>query len=278
MSDKTILITGCSSGIGYYAAKKLNESGYQVFATARKISDVQKLINEGLDAYQLDVTDILSIEDTLDKILKKTNGKLYAVFNNAGFLQAGAIADLSQEMLLSQFATNVFGPFEITRRVLPIMQKQGYGRIIQNSSILGVITIPYYGAYNASKFALEGFSNTLRQELHGSNIFVSLLNPGPITSNLRENAYQQYEKTLKNRSSSNYQSIYKKLENTYFKSNQKNSRFSQGPEAVFKKLLHALESPSPKAHYYIGFTAKLMATLKRFLPEKILDAILIKAS
>jgi len=189
MTQKSILITGCGSGIGNHAAMQLKQRGYRVFASARKKEDVSKLSAAGLESVLLDVTDTASMQQALAHILQQTNGTLDALFNNAGYLQAGAIEDLTHDTNRAQFETNVFGPMELIRLVLPIMRQQGHGRIIQNSSILGVITLPYYGAYNASKFALEGFSRTLRQELYGTQIHLSIINPGPIQSELRKNAF-----------------------------------------------------------------------------------------
>lgn len=276
--DKSILITGCSSGIGLCAATQLKKRGYRVFASARKSTDVAKLKAQGFESVALDVNDSTSMQNALDQILELTNGKLYALFNNAGYVQLGAIEDLTRNMQREQFETNVFGPMELTRLVLPVMRKQGYGRIIQNSSILGTITLPFYGAYNASKFALEGFSKTLRQELRGTPIHVSIISPGPITSALRNNAFKIYQQTLKD-APSPYQETYHHLEQSYFKANNpKRKRLAEGPEAVVKKIIHALENSRPKAHYFIGTPAKLLAFLKRILPESTLDWLLSKAS
>jgi len=173
--QKSILITGCSSGIGLCAAKMLQARGYRVFATARKSQDVTSLREQGLESEVLDLNDSNSIQSALQEILLKTGGRLDALFNNAGYTQAGAIDDLSRDMLRAQLETNVLGPMELTNAVLAIMREQGYGRIIQNSSILGIISMPFRGAYNMSKFALEGWSNTLRQELRGTAIYVSTI-------------------------------------------------------------------------------------------------------
>lgn len=190
-------------------------------------------------------------------------------------LQAGAIEDLSITSERAQFETNVFGPMELIRLVLPIMRKQGHGRIIQNSSILGVITLPYYGAYNASKFALEGFSNTLRQELYGTNIHVSIINPGPIFSDLRENAFTIYKDTLQKKDDTQHKPAYQKMEQSYFK-NRGHSGLTKGPKEVAKNLIHALESKRPCAHYFVGMPAKVMAFLRRILPDCALDWVLRK--
>lgn len=273
MSSPSILITGCSSGIGLAAATVLKQRGYHVFAAARKEDDVAQLKTQGLDAILLDVNNQASMTHALDYILQQTGGTLDALFNNAGMLQAGAVEDLSREMVRAQFETNVFGPMELIKLVLPIMRKQGHGRIIQNSSILGVITFPYYGAYNASKFALEGFSLTLRQELRGTNIHVSIINPGPIHSKLRANAHDRYHQTLKQQANV-HEEAYQHLEATYFKPSKQDQTIMNPPALVVEALIHALESKRPRMHYFIGKPAKALAVLKRLLPEGLLETIL----
>lgn len=272
---KTILITGCSSGIGLYSAIELKKKGYRVFATARKLADVEKLKSLGLESLTLDVNDSNSIREALNYILSITDGTLDALFNNAGFVQAGAVEDLTRDMMRTQFETNVFGAMELTNLVVPVMRKQGHGRIIQNTSILGIITMPYRGAYNASKFAFEGFSNTLRQELRGTNIFVSMIVPGPIHSELRAKSFEQYKATIANKSSV-HKDIYEKMENYFFSPQENERQFTQRPDAVVKKLLLALESKKPKAHYYIGLPAYLFAFLRRILPDSAMDWVINK--
>ena len=186
-NDKTVLITGCSSGIGYCVAHGLRHRGYRVIATARRSESVQSLLDEGFESLPLDLDDSNSINDAVDEILKRTDGKLYALFNNGAFGLAAAVEDLSRDALRAQFETNVFGWMELTNRLIPVMRKQGYGRIIQNSSILGLIALSYRGAYNASKFAIEGLSDTLRLELRDTNIYIALIEPGPILSQFRNN-------------------------------------------------------------------------------------------
>lgn len=277
MTQSSILITGCSSGIGYTAAKMLKERGYRVFAAARKLTDVQRLKDEGFEAVQLDVNDSESIRRALEKVLAATGGTLDALFNNAGYLQAGAIEDLNRDMNRAQFETNVFGPMELIQYVLPVMRKQGHGRIVQNSSILGVITLPYYGAYNASKFALDGFTNTLRQELKGTNIFVSSINPGAIYSELRNKAFTHFQQGLADKKMhSHHAAVYERMEKNYFDTKNRNDALTCTPDAVVKKLIHALESPHPRAHYYVGRGALAMSILKRILPDFALDWVTLK--
>ncbi|MHB1949259.1 MAG: SDR family NAD(P)-dependent oxidoreductase [Gammaproteobacteria bacterium] len=276
--QKTILITGCSSGIGLTAAQLLQKRGYRVFATTRKEADVEKLKAQGLESLRLDVDDSDSIRTALDEILQRTGGTLDALFNNAGFGLPGAVEDLTRDMIRHQFETNVFGAIELTNLVLPVMRKQGHGRIIMNTSILGTVAFPYYGAYNASKFALEGFTNTLRIELRGTPIFVSIIAPGPITSRFRDNALKNYHETLENKPSEHLEN-YKKLEKNYSgppsKSEQK---ITLGPDAVTEKLILALESRKPKAHYYVTVPAHMFAFLRRILPDSALDWAISKAA
>ena len=272
---QSILITGCSSGIGLRAAQVLKQRGYRVFATARKETDVEHLKQQGLESLVLDVDDSHSIHQALTAILEKTGGTLDALFNNAGYAIPGAVEDLSRDMIRKQFETNVFGTIELTNLVIPVMRRQGHGRIIQNTSILGVVAVPYRGAYNASKFALEGFTHTLRQELRGSGIYVSIIAPGPITSQFRQNAHQQYKEKLKEKASV-HTNTYKKLEENLTTSSEQEKKVTLTPDAVVDKLIHALESPSPKARYYIGTPAHIIGLLRRLLPENALDWIIKK--
>ncbi|MDR3492745.1 MAG: SDR family NAD(P)-dependent oxidoreductase [Gammaproteobacteria bacterium] len=274
--SQSILITGCSSGIGLCAAETLLKKGYRVFATARKESDVEKLRELGLESLQLDVNDSTSIRNALATILEKTGGTLDAVFNNAGYVQPGAIEDLSRDDIRAQFETNVFGVMELTTLIIPIMRKQGHGRIIQNTSILGVVAMPYRGAYNASKFALEGFTNTLRQELKNTNIHVSIIAPGPIETKLQDNAHQHYVETLKGKQTIHTE-LYKEMEKFLILPPDKKHFITSEPDAVVKKLIHALESPNPSAHYFIGWAAQIFAFLRRILPDKLMDSIAIRS-
>jgi short-subunit dehydrogenase len=271
--QKSILITGCSSGIGLCAAQTLYKKGYRVFATARKESDVKKLQSMGLmDSLILDVDSSQSIQSAVAKILEKTGGTLDALFNNSGFAIPGAIEDLSRDMMRAQFETNVFGPLELINQVLPVMRKQGHGRIIQNGSMLGIIAMPFRGAYNASKFALEALNNTLRLELRNSPISVSIIEPGPILTRFRQNALQQYQDNLQTKESV-HKKIYQHMEKFFVKTAVTKDFFTLPPDTVVKKLLHALESKNPKAHYFVGFPSHLFAMLRRLLPDWALDRV-----
>lgn len=277
--DKSILITGCSSGIGLAVAHGLKSNGYRVFATARQMTDVITLQQAGFEACLLDLDNSDSIHAAVDWTLEQANGTLYALFNNGAYGQPGAVEDLTRDVLRQQFETNLFGTLELTNLLIPVMRRQGYGRIIQNSSVLGLITMKYRGAYNASKFALEGLTDTLRQELHGSGVFVSLVEPGPITSDFRKNAYAKFKQNIIVQGSAHqetYEAVERRLATQV--DPDKKDFFTLGPEAVLEKVIHALESKKPKPRYYVTAPTYLFAFLRRILSANMLDLVLRKAS
>ena len=271
---KTILITGCSSGIGYHCAWGLRERGYRIFATARKYEDVERLKAEGLEAYELDLANSVSINAAVAQVLAATGGELYGLFNNGAYGQPGAVEDLSRDMLRTQFDTNLFGTHELANLVIPAMRRQGYGRIVQNSSVLGFAAMRFRGAYNASKFALEGLSDTLRLELAGSGVYVSLVEPGPILSRFRENSLDIYRRTIDAEASvhrDQYRAMLARLE-----TEGPAAPFTLVPEAVLKKVIMALEAKRPRARYYVTFPTYLFGALKRVLPDRAMDWVLAK--
>ena len=271
--QKTILITGCSSGIGLCVAEGLHGRGWRVFATARKAADVQMLMGKGLEALQLDLANSESLRTAVDEILTRTGGTLDALFNNGAYGQAGAVEDLRREVLREQFETNLFGTAELTNLVIPAMRRQGHGRIVQNSSLLGYIALPYRGAYNASKYALEGLTDTLRLELQGTGIHVVLVEPGPITSRFRANAFAAYQRNI-DKANSPHRAKYEAMERRLTKPGPA-APFTLPPEAVLKVLIHALESPRPRIRYRVTFPATLFALCRRFLPDRVMDKILL---
>lgn len=271
---KVIIVTGSSSGIGYCVAHGLKKAGYRVFATARKPEDVERLKSEGLESLLLDLADSDSINGAVDQILKLTDGRIDVLFNNAAFGQPGAVEDLTREVLRFQFETNLFGTHELTNRIIPIMRQQGYGRIIQNSSLLGYVALRFRGAYNASKFALEGLTDTLRLELLGSGIAVSLIEPGPVTSRFRANGFELYKKNI-DKDQSHFKELYEATEKRLANEGPA-APFTLPPEAVLKKVLHAIESKRPKVRYRVTFPAYLFAWLKRVLSSRMLDGVLSK--
>lgn len=276
MYDRVVLITGCSSGIGYCVARGLQVRGWRVFATARQAADVARLQAEGLESVQLDVRDSLSIRSAVTVVLERTSGRLDALFNNAGYGQPGAVEDISREALREQFETNLFGALELTNQVIPVMRQQGAGRVLYSSSVLGLVAFPYRGAYVASKFAIEGLADTLRLELAGTGIYICLIEPGPILSQFRDNAHAAYQHRIRAEDSRHRQK-YAAVEARLLKKGSA-APFTLPPEAVLKKVIHALESPRPRARYPVTVPAHLFAILRRWLPTPMLDAILRRSS
>ena len=273
---RTILITGCSSGIGYCTAHGLKQRGYRVFATAREPEDVDRLRAEGLESFQLDLARSDSIRNGLKRLWSETDGRLDALFNNGAYGQPGAVEDLQREVLREQFETNLFGTLELTNLVIPAMRRQGHGRIINNSSILGFINLPYRGAYNASKFALESLSDTLRLELHGSGIHVSLIEPGPIKTKFRANAHAMYQKNI-NPEKSAHRTYYEGVDKRLSKPGNSSS-LTLPPEAVLEKVIHALEASRPKIRYRVTTPTHIAAVAKRLLPDRWLDWLMLRYS
>lgn len=273
--QKNVLITGCSSGIGYCVANGLKQRGYRVIATARRTESVEQLKAEGFESLQLDLSSSDSIQQAFKQVMQSTDGKLFALFNNGAFGLPGAVEDLSRENLKYQFETNVFGWLELTNLVIPIMRKQGFGRIIQNSSVLGFVCMPFRGAYNASKYAIEGLSDTLRLELKDTNIKISLIEPGPITSQFRANAAIALQQHIDIENSVHREKYTSELERL----NKEGPAvpFTLPPEAVLKRVIHALESKQPKPRYYVTFPTYLFAFLKRLLSHRQMDFLLAKA-
>ncbi|SHF67185.1 SDR family oxidoreductase [Vibrio gazogenes] len=274
--SKTILITGCSSGIGYVTAHALHKKGYQVIASCRDIADVQRLQNEGLTAIHLDVTNPTTVDAAIKEVMTLTNHRLDALFNNGAYGQPGALEDLPTQAMREQFETNFFGWHDLTTKLLPQFRRQGHGRIIQNSSVLGFAAMKYRGAYNASKFAIEGWSDTLRLELKQTDIHISILEPGPIETQFRENALAAFLRWVTPQNSIHAQAYQQQIERLSQK--KSNNRFSLPPEDCLPAIFHALESPTPRIRYRITKPTQVFAVLKRLLPTRWLDGILNKAA
>jgi NAD(P)-dependent dehydrogenase (short-subunit alcohol dehydrogenase family) len=275
MSAKTILITGCSSGIGLACAKGLRAKGWRVLATVRNDADKARLDAEGLEALIMDYCDRASVAACAAEVSRLTGGKLYALFNNGAYGQPGAVEDLSREVLEEQFAANFFGWHQLAKLCLPMMRAGGAGRIIQCSSVLGIVAMKWRGAYNASKFAIEGLSDTLRLELRGTGIFVSTIEPGPIATRFVEHALAAFERSI-DIENSNYKSAYERQRARLGKGGS--NRFKLPPEAVLEKLEQALNAPRPRAHYYVTLPTHVMGLARRFMPQRLMDSFVDKMS
>lgn len=275
MHKKSILITGCSSGIGYSCAQTLHKRGWKVFATCRKQKDCNRLKAEGIESFLLDYQKEKTIKSALQSCLEVTGGTIDAIFNNGAFAIPGALEDISTGALKDIFQSNVFGYHELIRLSLPIMRAQGYGRIVNCSSVLGFVALPFRGAYNSTKFAIEGLSDTLRVELIHSNIKVILIEPGPITSQIRKNSIPKFEKWVKWEQSSRADEYRELLIPRLYKGNAPDL-FELPATAVSKKLIHALESSKPKTRYFVTTPTYLLYYLKKILPTKWLDLLISK--
>ena len=271
MPERSILITGCSSGIGLCAAETLKARGWRVFATARKPEDIARLKDEaGVESLYLDYAEPASIAEAAEHVLKATGGRLEALFNNGGYGQPGALEDIRRDVLRAQFEANVFGWHDLTARVIPAMRKRGQGRIVFCSSVFGLIGAPYRGAYCASKFAIEALADTLRMELQGSGIHVVLIEPGPIATRFVERAIEAYRRNV-DLEASHHRETYKARIASMEEGGKQT--YKLGPEAVVAKLVHALDSPRPKFRYYVTLPAYAVALLRRVLPARALDAV-----
>jgi NAD(P)-dependent dehydrogenase (short-subunit alcohol dehydrogenase family) len=275
MDNKSILITGCSSGIGLTCAKGLKARGYRVFATARTADNLAMLEAEGLEALQLDYRHSASVQACAAEVSRLTNGTLYALFNNGAYGQPGALEDISRAVLEEQFAANFFGWHELTRACLPMMRRNGRGRIVQCSSLLGLGALKWRGPYNASKFALEGLSDTLRLELRGTGIDVVTINPGPIESKFVPNARAAFERNV-DMTQSHYKDVFEKQRQRLERGGT--TKFKLPSSAVLEKLILALERVRPRAHYFVTTPTWLVAIGRRILPQRIFDNFLNRIS
>jgi NAD(P)-dependent dehydrogenase (short-subunit alcohol dehydrogenase family) len=266
---KTILITGCSSGIGLDAARELQARGWRVFATCRAEGDCARLRDEGLESLVLDYADEASIAAAVDEVASRTGGRLDALYNNGAFACPGAVEDLPRGALREIFETNLFGYHDLTRRVIPLMRARGAGRIINCSSVLGLVGIKWRGAYVATKFAMEGLTDVLRIEMAGTGIEVILIEPGPITSRIRENAIPHFERWIDWEHSARTEEYRPLLTRLY--ESRGPDRFELPASAVTAKLIHALESRRPRARYYVTTPTYLMGIARRLLPTRALD-------
>lgn len=272
---RSVLITGCSSGIGLDAARTLQARGWRVFATCRQEADCERLRAEGLESFRLDYADEDSLAKAVAEVLHRTGGTLDALYNNGAFACPGAVEDLPRGALREIFETNLFGYHDLTRRVIPVMRAQGHGRIVNCSSVLGLVGMTWRGAYVATKFALEGLTDVLRIEMKGTGIKVILIEPGPIATKIRENAVPHFEKWVDWEASAR-RAQYVSLRGRLYDRKIKKDRFELDPSSVTAKLIRALEDPRPRARYYVTTPTYLMGFARRILPTRALDWLIAK--
>ncbi len=275
-NKKHILITGCSTGIGEYCLRALHkDSNYEVYGTCKSDEDVKRFRNEGIWCCKLDVRDSKSIHEGLEQVLGQSGGRLDVLFNNAGYGQAGAVEDLSREVLQEQFETNVFGPMELTNLAMKIFREQNSGTVVFNSSVLGFASMAFRGAYNASKFSLEGFADALRLETHGSGINIVLIEPGPIRTKFRETALKKLRQNIDIQNSfhkNTYEETLKRLD-----SQKGDAPFTLNSDAVYESFLKAINTDKPKARYQVTWATILLWYCKKILPTCLFDKVLLGA-
>jgi NAD(P)-dependent dehydrogenase (short-subunit alcohol dehydrogenase family) len=274
--QKTILITGCSSGIGHDAAHGLKRAGWRVFATCRKDADCERLRGEGLESFRLDYDDTDSIGAAVDEALARTGGTLDAVFNNGAFACPGAVEDLPTDALRAIFQTNLFGYHDLTRRVIPVMRRQGHGRVVNCSSVLGLVGIRWRGAYVATKFAMEGLTDVLRLEMRDTNLKFILIEPGPVTSRIRKNAIPHFERWIDWKASPRRAQYEVGLLKRLYEDSGPD-RFELPASAVTAKLIRALEAPNPRVRYHVTTPTYMMGIARRILPPRMLDWVLARS-
>ena len=267
---RTILITGCSSGIGYDAAHAMKARGWRVLATCRAEADCERLRAEGLESFRLDYTDEASIEAAVARL-----DRLDALFNNGAYACPGLTEDLPRGALREIFETNLFGWHDLTRRAIPLMRAQGHGRIVNCSSVLGLVGMKWRGAYVSTKVALKGLTDTLRIEMRGTGIHVCLIEPGPIPTRIRENSIPHFEQWIDWENSARREE-YVRLRGRLYDRKVKKDRFELSPSAVTQSLIRALEAKRPKARYYVTTPTHLMGIARRVLPVRALDWLIAK--
>lgn len=272
---RTVLVTGCSSGIGRATARRLRDGGFRVLATARRAEDIDELSGEGFEALEADYAEPSSLHELVETVARRTGGRLFALVNNGAYAQAGALEDVSRDLLRQQFEVNVFGWHDLARRCIPLMRAQGGGRIVQVSSLLGLVAMKWRGAYVASKYAVEGLSDTMRLELKGSGVEVVLIEPGPIRTRIVERSIERFRRTIDADASAHASEYRTRLADL---ARDRDAPWSKEPDAVARVVLRALESPRPRARYYVTAPTYVLAALRRILPVRVMDHILDKAS
>ena len=273
---RSILITGCSSGIGFDAAVALREEGWRVFATCRKPEDVARMEALGFESFALDLADPHSVAEGAARVLAETDGKIDALFNNGAFVSPGAVEDLPRDALRAIFETNLFGQFDLANRLIPAMKAEGRGRIIFNSSVLGLVVKPYGGAYASTKFAMEALSDAMRMENRDTPLHVILIEPGPIPSRIRINSRAHFERWIDVETSAHKKIYEDMLIPALYNQDNAPSFFELPVSATSKVVLTALTHPRPRARYYVTKITYIADALRRVLPTSLLDAILAR--
>jgi NAD(P)-dependent dehydrogenase (short-subunit alcohol dehydrogenase family) len=265
--ERTVLVTGCSSGIGRATAKAFLDEEWTVYATARDVGDVEVLEERGCYTAELDVTEDDDVERVVDRIVEE-EGRIDCLVNNAGYGQHGPLEDVPPDLLCRQFEVNTFGPVRLASAVLPYMRERGDGTIVNVSSVAGRIASPGIGAYSGSKFALEGMSDALRNEVAGLGVDVVVVEPGPVETPFRDRVSTELEKLPR---TDDYEFVYEMQEDATLVSGD-SSPFAVSPETVAETILEAGVSTDPDPRYVVGGFAKAVL-YTRFLPDRVRDSV-----
>lgn len=267
MTSRTVLITGCSTGIGRATARKLADEGHTVYATARKLSSIEDL--DGCRKLALDVTDEESMKRAV-AVVEEAEGAAGVLVNNAGYGLHGAFETAPIEEIRRQFETNVIGLARLTQLVLPGMRKQGWGRIVNISSMGGKLSFPGGAFYHGTKHALEAMSDVMRFELKPFGIDVVVVLPGIVRTNFSDTALATVAET-----EGPYASFHEGLESTFHNAYEGPlSRFGVSMEAVAKTIVKAVSTRRPRTRYVVPFPITSMILLRRLLPDRAFDAVL----
>ncbi|SFC42877.1 NADP-dependent 3-hydroxy acid dehydrogenase YdfG [Halobiforma haloterrestris] len=264
---QSVLITGCSSGIGRATAEAFLESNWQVFATARNPADIEDLEDAGCTTLELDVTDPDQVARAVERTVE-IGGAIDCVVNNAGYAQMGPLEDVPTADLHRQFDVNVYGPHRLVRAALPHMRAQGAGRIINVSSVAGRISLPGSGAYSGSKFALEAMSDSLRAEVEEFGVDVVVVEPGPVETNFTNRVDEELPESERTPA---YETLYELYDEMQLIGGGTGGPFASEPEDVAEAILTASTTPDPPARYPVGPLAQY-GVYAQYLPDRLRDA------
>ena len=273
MKTKNILITGCSSGIGKNVAITLHNKGWRVFATCRSKTDCTFFTKLGIESFPLDLLKEESINCAVNLVKEKTKSQLDVLFNNGAYAIPGAIQDIPRSAMREIFEVNVFGQIDLINRCIPLMMNSDYPKVINCSSVLGFISLPYRGLYSATKYSIEALTDALRRENYDSKIKFVLIQPGPINTDIKKKSIKHFEKWIDWKKSVHQKTYENKVIKRLYDNNYKDSFnvYELQPDEVTKILINVLNSKKPKARYKITIQTKIAQIMTKLLPTNTLD-------
>ena len=275
MKTKNILITGCSSGIGKNVAITLHNKGWRVFATCRSKTDCTFFKKLGIESFPLDLLKEESINCAVNLVKEKTKSQLDVLFNNGAYAIPGAIQDIPRSAMREIFEVNVFGQIDLINRCIPLMMSSDYPKIINCSSVLGFMSLPYRGLYSATKYSLEALTDALRRENYNNKIRFVLIQPGPINTNIKKKSIKHFEKWIDWKKSIHQKTYENKVIKRLYDNNYKDTlnNYELKPDAVTKIIIKVLNSKNPKVRYKITMQTKIAQFMIKIFPTNLLDWI-----